>query len=176
MAMPTAAQQSLAALKQGPVQVMIDPDDTAVELFVKDGIDLSFVAGQEEASVDLVGVYDLFTSGDAAEFEMACPESSLNLVNVLFPEGLDGTTYRGFGRAAGLSMRDYAKAVRIRPWQTRDAATLQVELWVCVPSGDAGWKISPTDPFTFTRTFRALPDLTQSDGMLIGKLTFPARS
>jgi len=175
--MDATMQASLALLAQGPIQMVVDPDGAdEVELFVKDGIDLTLTAGQEDAEVDLVGRYDLFTSGDGAEFEVGLPENSLNVVNVLFPDGLDGTTYRGFGRAAGLSMRDYAKAIRIRPWQTRTLATNQVDLWLCVPAGDGGWKASKSEPHTFTRKFVALPDLSQTDGMLIGKLTFAERS
>lgn len=176
MAMPTAAQQALALLKQGPVAMVIDPDSANVEVFVRGGVDLSFVRGQAAAEVDLIGEYDLYTTGDQATFEATVPEISNNAIAVLFPDGADGTTYRGFGRAAGLSLRTIAKLIRFRPWQTRTAATLQVELWKCVPEGDGQVTQQKDASWAITQSYRALPDLTKTDGQLIGKLTFPARS
>jgi len=176
MAMPAAAQAALALLKQGPVQMVINPASANVELFVRGGIDLNFVRGQAAAEVDLVGEYDLFTTGDQGTFEVTIPEISNDAIGVLFPDGADGTTYRGFGRAAGLSLRSIAKDVRFRPWQSRTAATLQVEMWKCVPEGDGVLTQQRDDSWAITQSFRCLPDLTKTDGQLIGKLTFPARS
>ena len=176
MALSDDLQSSLALLKQGPVQVMIDPEGTPVELFVKDGVDLEFMRGLEEAETDVVGVYDLYSGGDSAQFELRLQETSLNIVAVLFPDGLDGTTYRGFGKTAGSSMRANAKKIRIRPWQTRTAATVQVELWQCVPGSDSGLSMTKTAPHTWTCTFRALPDPSKIDGLLIAKITAASRS
>lgn len=176
MALPDALQQSLALLKQGPVQVMIDPDGTPVELFVKDGLDPEFMRGLEEAETDVVGVYDLFSGGDSAQFELRLQETSLNIVAVLFPDGLDGTTYRGFGKTAGSGMRTYAKKIRVRPWQTRTSAAVQIEFWKCVPSSDTGLSMTKVDPHTWSCTFRALPDPTKIDGLLVAKITAASRS
>jgi len=178
MALPTAVAAALGKLKQGPVQGVFDPDTQNIEVFVRGGIDLTFVRTQEEAAVDLIGVYDLFTAGEHAEFELALPEMSLNVLRVVYADGLydADNTYMGFGQAAGISLRALAKPWRFRPWQTRDAATLQIELWKVIPIGDATLAQQVTDPWTFTQRFRALPDLTQADGMLIGKLTMPARA
>lgn len=176
MPMDTNAQQALAKMNQGPVAVMFDPDGTAFEAFVRGGLNLTLGRGLEESETDLVGVYDLRTSGDRAEFELAVSETSLNILNVLFPDGASGPTYRGFGRTAGLSMRTLAKKVRVRPWQTRNSADEQIELWLVVPSGDAAIAMTKTEPHTFTVPFRALPDLTKADGELIGRLTAKARA
>lgn len=176
MAFPTAAKQALEALRQGPVSVVFNPDTSPVEVFVNSGLNMKFGRGQANAEVDMIGIYDKFTVGDEVTFELKLPETSKNIVDLLFADQLDGTTYRGFGTAAGKSARTNAKPVRIRPWQTRDSATVQVDFWKVVPDGDTALDMTKADPHTFTQTFRALPDLTKSDGELLGKLTFPARA
>jgi len=171
-------QSALAKLNQGPVQFMFDPDGDPVEVFMDGGLDLSIPAGLEEAPTDIVGVYNLYTNGDDHfELEIAVPESSLNVMLVLYPEGAtDGATYVGIGRAAGYSMRGAAVALRIRPWQTRTSAALQIEIWKLVPAGDGSIGWTKTEPHKFSRPFRSLPDLAQNDGLLHGKVTLPSRS
>jgi len=177
MAMPTSAQQALAKLRQGPVHISVDPDGDDVELYLRDGLDLTYLRGIEEASVDLVGVYSLFSSGDGAEFEVNVPEMSVNALAVIYADCVtDSTSYVGLGRTAGNDLRDIAKAWRIRPWQTRTVSTTQVELWKVVPSGDGSLTMGVTDPWQFTQSFRALPDLSKADGQLIGKISVPIRA
>ncbi|HUU34521.1 MAG TPA: hypothetical protein VMW48_10680 [Vicinamibacterales bacterium] len=182
MALDTNVQQSLSALKQGPVQVTFDPDGTPISLFAKGGVDLTFVRGLAEAAVDIVGVYDLFTTGDGVTFTLALPERSKAVLDHLFPEGSDGTdvlesaTYRGFGKTAGQSQRTNAKKVRMRPWQTKTSAAEQIILWVVVPSGDATLTQGTTEPHAWSQEFRALPDPTQADGQMIGRVYTAARS
>ena len=176
MALPSELQQALARLKQGPIEVRFDPTGTAVNVYPSDGIDISFVRGQEEQSVDTLGVYDLISSGDSANFELNCPEPSYNALKVLFADQVDGTSYVGFGETAGTSARATAQKVEIRPWQDRAAETFKVTFWVVVPEGDGSFGMSPTDPASITQSFRALPDPTQTDGSLIGQIVFPSRS
>ena len=115
MALPTAVQNSLEKLRQGPVEIVFDPDGDAVSLFARGGVDVAFLRGREEAELDLLGVHDLYTTGDGAEFELALPERSLDVLGCLFPEGVSGTasgaTYRGFGSTAGQSVRANALQV-----------------------------------------------------------------
>ncbi len=167
---------ALAKINQGPVAVMVDPDGTPVELFVRDGVDLTFGRGLEAVETDVVGVYDLRSTGDTVKLTLNIEEQDIDVVNVLFPDGGNGTTYRGFGRSAGQSQRTLAKKIRIRPWQTRTATTIQIELWKCVPSGDTGLAMKKTAPDRYSGEFQALPDLDQADGSLLGKITLPARS
>lgn len=177
MAFPSEAKAALEKLKQGPVAVEVVDD--GVELFVNGGINLNFIRGQEAAEVDLVGVYDLFSTGDAATFELNLPETSHNALKVLMMDQTikdTATKYVGFGQAAGKSLRTVAKTFRIRPWATRTASTLQIELWKCVPEGDAQKSMSKSEPWAFTQPFRCLPDLTRANGELIGRLTLPERS
>jgi len=178
MALPAAVASALTLLKQGPVQGVFDPDTQNIEVFVRGGIDLTFIRVQEEAAIDLLGVYDLYTAGESVEFELALPELSLNILRVVYADGLydSDNTYMGFGQAAGISMQGIAEAWRFRPWQTRTSGTLQIELWKVAPVGDATLAQQVTDPWTFTQRFRALPDVSQTNGLLIGKLTMPARS
>jgi len=175
MGMPTAMAQSMAQMLAGPVQVVFDPDDTATELFAKGGQNVTFGRGQEDLETDNVGVYDKYSSGDSITFELNVPERSLTVIDVLFPEGADGTLYRGFGRAAGRGIRQNALAVRIRPWQARALSTRQVDIWLCVPEGDAVLNQQMAE-HTYVQTFRALPDLDHDDGMLLARITEPARS
>lgn len=177
MAFPTAAKQAMERLLQGPVQLMLDPGGgSELELFVQEGLELNVIRGMELAETDLVGVYDIYTTGDSVEFATNLDEVSLNCVDVLFPEGLDGADYRGIGAAAGHSMRGDALAARIRPWQERDVSTTQIDLHLVVPFGDAGFAMSKPTPWRWTQTWKALPDLDQADGNLLGKITFPIRS
>ena len=180
MGFSATAQQALALLKQGPVQLVVDPDSTNKEIFVKDGIDLSFIEGQANVETDLLGIYDVFTTGDGAELTIRTDELSADVLSVLF-QGITagtvgGSTYYPFGRAAGVSMRANAKHIRLRPWQTRTLTTVQVDLWKCVPTGNLAVSLKKTSPFNVTQTFRALPDVTKSDGNLIGRLYAPART
>lgn len=179
MALPAAARLALAKLKQGPVSVVIDPSGDNREVFVRDGVDLTWMRGQENAEVDLVGVYDIFTAGDAAIFELNLPERSQTIMNVLFADMTSGThnsyTYWGFGKTAGLSLRTNAKQFRFRPWQTRADDSEEITLWLCVPEGDATLSQKNTEPHTWTQSFRALPDLTKADGVLIGRIKTPSR-
>ncbi len=180
MGLHATLKQSLAKMLQGPMSVVIDPDSDNVALFANGGVAPNIVRGFEEVEVDEIGIYDLRTSGDAAEIELNLPETSIDVLNVLFPEGRDGSTesppYQGFGRAAGYSMRALAKQIRIRPWQTRTSSAVQLVLWLCVPTGDLGTTLNKSEPHTFTQTFRALPDLDRADGDLIGRFYAPARS
>lgn len=182
MALPIAARQALAKLKQGPVQVMVDPGGAdEAELFVRDGVDLTFLQSYEAAEVDVVGTYDLYSSEDSAEFEVRCPETSQEVLNVIFQghtEGgtYGGYTYHGFGRTAGQSQRDNAKKFRFRPWQTRDSNQNQVDLWLCAPSGNATASQKKAEPHTWVQPFRAFPDLTKSDGCLIGRIFADTRA
>jgi len=179
--MDSALQDSLERLRQGPVEIMFDAGgDDEVAIFVREGLELNLIRAMAEAPTDIVGVVDLFTEEQHGEFELSIPESSMDVLAVLFPETLDGSgysiPYRGFGRAAGYSMRSSALSLRIRPWQTRNVNTTSIELWKVVPSGDATQSLSKTDPHTFTQPFRALPDYTKEDGELIGRIYLPARS
>ena len=177
MAFSTAAKQALERLLQGPVQLMLDPGGgSELEVFVQEGLELNIIRGMEPVETDLVGVYDIYTTGDSVEFTTNLDEVSLDCVDVLFPEGGDGTDYRGIGAAAGHSMRGDALAARIRPWQGRDVATTQIELNLVIPFGDAGLAMQKADPWRWTQTWKALPDLDQEDGNLLGKFTFPVRS
>lgn len=175
-------QQSLERLYQGPVQVTFDPEGTPVSVFSKGGLDLTFLRGLAEATVDILGVYDLYTTGDGVTFDLAMPERSKDVVEHIFPEGTDGidvatsATYRGFGKTAGQSQRANAQRMRIRPWQQRDSDTEQILLWVVVPGGDATLGQQVTDPHLWTQPFRALPDPTQADGQLVGRIYTAARS
>lgn len=180
MALDSAVQQSLNKLKQGPVEVQFDPDGMPVSLFARGGVDITFLRGLAEAEADVLGVYDLYTSGDGARFELNLPERSLAVLNCLFPEGTSGSdagnTYRGFGKTAGQSQRANGHKVRFRPWQSRTSAADQVVLWVVVPAGDARLSQQKTEPHTWTMPFGALPDPEQADGELIGQIYAPARS
>lgn len=173
-------KMALDKIQQGPTVVEVDPDGDNVPLFLRDGIDIEFVSNFQEVSVDVVGVCDIFTGGDGATFELAIPEESLTVANVLWPEGdTDGTSYRGFGRLAGRSMRDNDAAkflMRTEADWREGNSTPQLELWQCVPSDNATWSRAIDSSYMFTRQFRALPDLTKSDGQLIGKLSVTIRS
>lgn len=182
MALDSNLQQALAKYNQGPVAVVIDPDGTPVELFVEDGIDLSFIRGQEAVSMDTIGQYDIRTSGDGAEFTLRLPEMSMNVVNVLYADGVAGTdtatskAYRGFGRTAGFSMRTLAKKIRIRPWQTRNDATEQVIFWKAIPQGNATLALKKTAKYQYEQQMRALVDPTQLEGQLIARIFTASRS
>lgn len=180
MAFPAAAKQAFEKLRQGPVAVVFNPGIAGeVEVFVNGGVSPNFVRGQEAAEVDLLGTYDLFSMGDGATFELNLPEVSHNVAKVVFADQVikdTATKYVGLGQAAGVSARASAKAVRIRPWQSRNDAALQLEFWKVVPEGDAQKSMTKGEPWAFTQTFRALPDLTKANGELIGKLTYPDRA
>ena len=177
MAFPSVAKQALEKLKQGPVQVVFDPGSAnEVEVFVKGGFTLNVERNLAAAETDLVGVYDMFSQGETATFELKMDETSHNVAKVVFLDQVQAASYVGIGQAAGISSRGVALDVRIRPWQTRMAATLQVELWLAVPDGNAAKSMTPGEPWSFTQSFKCLPDLSKANGELIGKITFPARS
>jgi len=179
MGLPATLQSALAKIKQGPVQVMVDPDSTAIEIFVQDGVDLGFMRGLEEVETDILGVYDLRTTGDSAEFEIRSPERSQECMNVVFQGALTGTSggysYHGFGRTAGTSLRGNAKRFRFRPWQTRASQQNQVDLWLCAPKGDAALSQKKSEPHTWVQTYQGLPDPTKADGNLIGRIYSASR-
>lgn len=176
MALSAAVQSHLAKFRQEPVQVVIDPDGTAVEFYLENGIDMTFVAGMEEQRSDLVGVWDMVTGGDGVTFDATFPEVSEDVLDVIYAAGLSGTAQRGFGRAAGYSMRAMAKKWQIRPWHTKDSSALQVVLWKVVPAGDIVMRMRNGEPYAFTVPFRALPDATQTDGEMVARISAPARS
>ena len=179
MAFPTSAKQALEKLKQGPVQLVVDPGGAdEVEVYVQGGVSVNFTRGQETAEQDLVGAYDLFSSGDGATVELNIDEVSTDMLQVVFMDQVYNAAggYVGFGKAAGESARSNAKAFRFRPWQDRDSGDVQVDLWKCVPEGDAIKAMTKTEPWRFTQTFRALPDLTKANGELIGRITAQARA
>ena len=176
MAMDTNLQQSLGRLVAGPCAVMLDPDSTKVEIYANDGVTLRFTQGAEEANTDIVGLYDIYSAGDRCEVDVNLDEQSMSIIDTIFAHGLDGTTYRGIGSSAGSSLRDNALAMRIRPWQTRTADTSQIELWYVAPFGDSVLAAGKTAPWRWTQTFLCFPDVSRIDGLLLGKLTFPARS
>lgn len=175
MALPTALQNALAKLKQGPVDLIIDPDGDNVQLFLKDGIDITFQQGIEVAEADVVGVWDLYTQGDSCEFSIRVPEWTTDVLAVLFREGTSGSGYRGFGRTAGYSKRTDAKKFQIRPWQTKDVSTDQIHLWKVVSNGDISVSMKKTEPYTWEIPFKALPDATKADGEMIGAIYAAAR-
>lgn len=175
MAFSAAAKSSLEKLKQGPLQVTWDYAGTPVEMFVNGGVSLNLIRGQEAAETDLIGTYDLYTTGDSATFELNMPETSHEVLQVALSDSADGTSYMGFGQSAGVSARASAVGVRMRPWTTRTAATLQLELWLVSPEGDMVQSMTKSEPWAVTQTFRAFPDLTKANGELIGKLTYPTR-
>ncbi len=180
MAMPQTLQQALAGYQQGPVSCVVDPDGAAFELYLAGGVEITLTAQTEEVETDILGVYDLRTTGFGATFELNVPEQHSDVVKVLFPDGADATSgtpsYFGIGKSAGQSLRALAKTFRFRPWQTRTSDADEIVLWKCVPAGDATWRRSKTEPHAITRTFRALPDPTKPDGSLIGRIRLPARS
>lgn len=176
MAMDSALVQSVARLYQQPVQVVVDPDGTPVELFVRGGVPFTFGRGLAEQETDILGVYDLISTGDSVEFTLRTEEQSQNVLNVLMSDMRDDDPYRGFGNTAGQSQRAHAQKIRIRPWQTRTSNANQIEIWKAVPSGDATLNTSPTDPWAWEQPFRGLPDLTQNDGTLLGRIKLDARA
>lgn len=180
-ALPSAAISALALLKQGPVEIMVDPGANQVQLFPEGGIEVNFSSGTEPANVDTLGIYDLYTTGDSADFSLVLPEMSLNILRVIFPSGFQGATYHGFGRTAGTSLRATAKRFRIRPWQQRElpehaAILVQLDLWLVTAKGDAKLSQDKTKPYTYTVAFQALPDTTKEDGLLIARLKAPERA
>jgi len=176
MALTTAAKQALEKLQQGPCYVTFDPDSTNVEVVVRGGVTVNIERNLAAAETDLVGVYDLFSQGETATFELAMDETSHNIAKIVFLDQVQAASYVGIGQTAGISMRSKAKKVLIRPWATRTASTLQLEFWLAVPDGNASKAMSPSEPWKFTQTFKCLPDLTKANGEHIGKLTFPVRS
>jgi hypothetical protein len=174
-------QNFVDKMNQGPVQFMLDPDgdDTGPhEIFVNEGLDLTFMRPHAESPVDILGVYDMYTEGDSAEFEVTVPEMSLNVLNIIFPEGVlaGDNSYRGFGRAAGHSMRQHALKSRFRPYSSKSSDTDQLILWKVIPTGDVTLTRTKSDPHAYAVTFRALPDPTQVDGELIGRIYASQRS
>ncbi len=178
MAFPTAAKSAIEMLKQGPVEVVFNPGGGANEvlLMVREGADITISPGQEVAEADVVGAYDIFTTGDGATVSLNLDAWDLKVLGVLYPTGTSNAYYRGIGKTAGVSMRQYAQSLRIRPWQTRDSATTEVMLWKVVPEGDVGMSLTKAAPHSNSITFRALPDLTKADGELIGQIKSPTRS
>ena len=176
MAFDATMKSALERLKQGPVHVEFDYDGTPVVLPMAEGAEVTFSPGQEEAETDVVGVYDIYTTGDGLTVSMNIDEVSRTVVDRLFPQMASGTGYRGFGVSAGVSMRGHATSLRIRPWQTRTSADEQLEVWQVVPEGDITFSMTKASPWRFTATFRALPDLTKADGELLARLTSKARS
>ena len=179
--MPDALQNSLSKLIQGPVEIVVDPSGAdEVTLYSEGGAEITPERNTEVVETDIVGVFDLRSTGDGATFELTLPERSIEVLNVLFRDYRDGSAetnkYRAFGRSAGSSSRTNAKQFRIRPYQTRSAITDQVVLWLCAPEGNPVMRQSKTEPHAFTQTFRAFPDLTKADGDLIGRFYGPARS
>lgn len=175
--LPAALTSALAKLKQGPVQCMIDPGGAdELEIFLRDGVDLTWVQGLAVAEVDQLGTYDVYTTGDSANFTLRIPELSLDCLEAIFREGVSSASYRGFGRTAGYSKRTDAKQIRFRPWQTRDVATEEVKFWKCVTNGDIAFALKKTDPWTFEVPFTALPDTTKADGELIAEIAAGSRS
>ena len=175
---PSAAKSALETMKAGPVSLVFDPDGASeVEIFVRNGISFTFARAQETIETDLVGVYDLYSAGDAVTFEIRTDEFSSEACAVLFmDQETHSSVYQPFGQAAGESGRTSALAVRVRPWQTRTASTLQLELWIVIPEGDQVSAWATGEQWNNTQSFRALPDLAKSNGGLIGNLTVAARS
>ena len=177
MAFPATAKSALERLKQGPVAVVFDPAVAGeVEVFVKGGVSVSVERNLAAAETDLLGVYDLFSQGETATFELTLDETSHNVAKIVFMDQVQAASYVGIGQAAGISSRGIAKPVRIRPWQTRTVATLQLEFWLAVPDGNATKNMTASEPWSFAQGFKCLPDLSRANGELIGKLTFPVRA
>jgi len=179
MALDSNLQSALARIRQGPVEVVFDPDSADVAIFAEGPVELNFERGLEEATIDHIGLYNMFTGGDGITFDLTVPELSNDVLAYIFPDGTSlASPYvgRGFGRAAGLSMRTYAKKVQIRPWQTRGDGDLQVILHAVIPAGPPTLSQGKTEPYRWTIPFRALPDATQADGTLVAQIFAPART
>lgn len=177
MSIATSLTQMVAKMRQGPVLVTFDPDDTAVEVYVNDGLNVSVESNFEDAMVDAVGLYDKYTGGEGLTFELALPETTVDILQLIYAHsGYSGATYVGVGGTAGTSLRSSAKVVRVRPYQTRSASTWQVQMWKVIPDGDPSLEMTKSGPYTWTQTFRALPDLSQPDGATIALFTAEARS
>lgn len=176
MGLETAIQNALAATIRGPVVCDFDTADTNVRIIPNGGVTPNFEENVAEDERDLLGIYDLLTQGNGATVEMQVPEISLSTLGVIFPQGAtDASSYRGFGWTAGKSMRDDAVNLRIRPYQTRDASTTQIEYWLVVPMGTPTFAMTKDATHFFTVQFRALPDATKPDGQLICKISAAAR-
>jgi len=176
MALDNDLQNALANLEQGAVWVTINPDTDDVDITTQDGVDLNVIRNFSEQETDILGVYDIITTGDAAEFELTLQDSSLEVLDVLFPGGeTDGTTYVGIGQSAGQGMRQYAIEMQFRPYQSKDSDTDLVELWNCVPNGDPTRATQKDSPWNWSQPMRALPDPTKEDGNLIGRIYHPSR-
>jgi hypothetical protein len=179
MALSTAAKQALEKLKQGPVQLMVDPGGAdEVEVFVRGGVSVTFIRGQETVALDLIGTHDLVSTGDGAAAVLHVEEESVDVLKVVFMDQAfnAGSSYQGFGKAAGESAREEAKAFRFRPWAERDSGDVQLDLWLCAPEGDAVKAMTPEAPWRYVQRFRALPDLTRANGELVGRITGVARA
>jgi len=172
--MDTQLQQAINALKVGPLEVVWNPGASQVELFVKDGVDLSISRGMEEVELDIIGVQGVVSQGDGIAFDLAFPEISASVVRVMFLNAREGTdvgkTYTGIGNEAGYNAYDDAQEIRIRPWRSRTDRTLQIRLWKVAPAGDISLAMRKTDPHTWTCSFRAFPDPSRPDGDLLGRV------
>ena len=179
MAFSAAAKSAFEKIKQGPVAVYFDFNTAdEVEVFVDGGISPEFERGQENAEVDLLNVYDSFSTGDGATFELALSEQSLDAMKVLFGDQADANAasdYQPFGHAAGVSGRTNAKEVTIMPWQDRRDSTVKIVFWKCIPEGNLANTFNKTESWKNTQTFRALPDLDKVNGELIGRFYAPDR-
>lgn len=177
MGLPTDLQNALAKLKQGPVQAVFDAGLAGeTEIFVRGGVSPAFARGLEAVETDIVGTYDLVSTGDGLTLEVKAEEDSMSTAAVVFADQAVGDDYAGFGKTAGKSSRDSAKSLRIRPWQTRTSSALQLEIWKVVPEGDAQKSMTKDEPWAWTQSFRALPDLAKQDGQLLAKMTLPDRA
>jgi hypothetical protein len=173
--LPAGLITLVAALKAGPVDMVVDPNGVNQEIFLENGVEVDIQESTEELKVDQLGVVDKYITGNGATFRIVTPALQMSVLAVLFPTGVSGSVggynYEGFGHTAGTSERGQGKLIRFRPYNDRASAATGLELFICSPTGPAKQTMRASGgAYKFEREFQAYPDVTRPDGMLIGRI------
>jgi len=160
----------LTKVQAGPVKVFLNGTEVG---HTETGVEFVLRPRFVERTLDEFGEtpVELIHTGDTCEVKLRCGEWVLANLKAVYPPGLDGGSYLGFGRKPGFRYSTAAKTLVLHPLELPDQdSSNDVTLWKAVAASAVQVGFTNEGDRLFEVTFRALPDLSKEDGMLLGKI------
>ena len=162
--------RDLSAIEAGPCQVKYDGVDVG---HTQDGVEFNYEPDIRERNVDEYGTtaVELILVGENVTVAMRITQWELANLKIVIPAGLDGTSYLGIGRKPGFKLGDQAKELVLHPLENAGGDDSEdVTLWKAVPNSPVPIGYNNEGDRIFEVTFKALPDTTKADGLILGKI------
>jgi len=171
----------VAKICQGPVLIELGYETPETALKILSEGDVSVETSEDVAAtmLDVIGKVDEFVTDENAQVTLTIPEITYDMVKRMYSAGLDGTTYMGVGHSAGTQKTSVCTTMRIRPWALRNevSPTRCIEFWKVAVSGNKSIRMGKEAPHGFVSVvFQVFKDTSQTDGMMLFKITSPTRS